>query len=117
MEPTLSNGDIIFTQITKEVERYDIIVFKYDNKYLVKRVIGCPGETIQIIENTIYINEKPIKDSVNIQMEDYGTAKKTITLKANEYFVMGDNRNYSMDSRKFGPIEKDTILGRKFKIE
>lgn len=114
MEPTLSNGDLVLTQITDSPERYDIIVFKNENKYLIKRVIACPGETIQIMNNTIYINGSPIKDSVLVTMENYGVAEQEITLKEDEYFVLGDNRNNSIDSRIFGPIKKDVILGKSF---
>ena len=113
MEPTLSNGNIFLTKITDEFERYDIVVFENEDMYLVKRVIGCPNETIQIKENMIYINGEPIKDVVNVDMKDYGVASEPILLKDNEYFVLGDNRNDSMDSRMFGPVNTDVILGEK----
>ena len=113
MEPTLSNGNVLLVDLRADIERYDIVVFKHEYKYLVKRVIGCPGETVQIMENVIYINGEPIKDSVNVQMDvdKYGLAKEPVTLKENEYFVLGDNRNNSNDSRAFGAINENIILG------
>lgn len=113
MEPTFSNGDIFLIELTDNVERYDIAVFEYNGNSLVKRIIGCPNETVQIIENMIYINDEPIKDVVNVEMESYGVASEKITLGEDEYFVLGDNRNDSRDSRMFGPIKKDDILGKK----
>lgn len=113
MEPTLSNGNVLLVDLRADIERYDIVVFKHEGKYLVKRVIGCPGETVQIMENVIYINGEPIKDSVNVQMDidKYGLAKEPVALKENEYFVLGDNRNNSNDSRAFGAINENIILG------
>ncbi len=116
MEPTLSNGDLIIAQITKNPERYDIIILEEDmgeHPYLIKRVIGLPGETIQISNNTIYINGKPIADPIKVEMENYGLANEPIVLDDNEYFVLGDNRNDSYDSREFGPVFKENILGKK----
>lgn len=111
MEPTLSSGDITLVDLNKDIERNDIVVFKHDKNYLVKRVVGLPGENVQIIENVIYINGEPIKDAVNVNMDDYGLAANAIELKEYEYLVLGDNRNNSRDSREFGAISKEDILG------
>lgn len=111
MEPTLSSGDITLVDLNKDIERNDIVVFKHDKNYLVKRVVGLPGENVQIIENVIYINGEPIKDAVNVNMDDYGLAANAIELKEDEYLVLGDNRNNSRDSREFGAISKEDILG------
>lgn len=113
MLPTLTNSTPILINLVDEIERKDIIIFRSDerNEYMVKRVFGLPGDTIQIKNNVIYVNNEPVTDSVTVIMEDYGIASNPITLEDDEYFVMGDNRNNSYDSRKFGPIKKSDILG------
>lgn len=123
MESTLSDGDnLIVDKITyrfSEPQRYDIIVFpfKYEkNTYYIKRIIGMPGETIRIDnEGVIYINEKAISEYYGREViQDPGVAKSGVTLGKDEYFVMGDNRNNSTDSRDpvVGNIHRDDILGR-----
>ena len=88
MYPTLEDGDVVVMEkITEEYDRYDIIITKSDNIYIIKRVIGLPGETVQIIDNDIYINDKKITDAVDIEMEFYGIASEKITLKDNEYYA------------------------------
>lgn len=100
-------------------ERGDIIVFRYPRdpeQYFIKRVIGLPGETIEISNGdvTIYNDENPIGE---VLAEEYIGSEKTlgkkrVELNPNEYFVMGDNRGYSLDSRSFGPITDFYIVGR-----
>ncbi|MCI5495009.1 MAG: signal peptidase I [Roseburia sp.] len=120
MESTLENGDDIivekFSYLTNNPERYDIIVFRESESVnYIKRVIALPGETIQITEGKIYINERAIFDAYgNAKMEDGGIAKKPIKLGQDEYFVLGDNRNASKDSRDkaVGVIKRDQIIGK-----
>ena len=121
MESTLENGDDIivekFSYLTNNPERYDIIVFRESESVnYIKRVIALPGETIQITEGKIYINERAIFDAYgNAKMEDGGIAEKPIKLGQDEYFVLGDNRNHSKDSRCWKStsfVTFDEIVGK-----
>ena len=123
MEPSLSNGDnLIVDKISyrfRDPQRYDIIVFPFqyeEKKYYIKRIIGLPGETVRIDEaGNIYINGKVLKESYGLEvMEDPGIAKDGITLGDDEYFVLGDNRNNSEDSRspEVGVVKRNTMIGR-----
>lgn len=125
MESTLSDGDnIIVDKITyrfNDPQRYDIIVFPFqyqENTYFIKRIIGLPGETVQIdLDGVIYIDGEVLEESYGrevIQPEHVGIALEPITLGEDEYFVMGDNRNNSSDSRTevVGNIQRDDIIGR-----
>lgn len=98
-------------------KRFDIIVFpvKSSEKYYIKRIIGLPGETVQIMDENIYINSKLLEERYGKEIMNYaGIANKPITLDENEYFVLGDNRNHSSDSRDpdVGVISEDSIIGK-----
>ena len=123
MEYTLSDGDnLIVDKISyrfHKPERYDIIVFPFqyeENTYYIKRIIGLPGEKVQIGEDgAIYINGKVLEESYGREvMEDPGQAEEPIELDDDEYFVLGDNRNASSDSRdpSVGVIHEEDIIGR-----
>lgn len=122
MENTLSDGDnLIVDKLTyrfSDPKRYDIIVFPYqyeDNTYFIKRIIGLPGETVQIVDGTIYINGEVLGESYGREvMKNSGMAADPITLGDDEYFVLGDNRNDSTDSRdpSVGKIKRNQIIGR-----
>ena len=125
MEPTLSDGDnLIVDKISyrfKDPERFDIIVFPFQyqkDTYYIKRIIGLPGETVQIDEDgNIYINGEILEESYGrevIDADKLGIAAEPITLGEDEYFVLGDNRNHSSDSRvrEVGNIKKDQIVGK-----
>ncbi len=124
MEPTLYHGDnLIVDKITYQFNaptRYDIIVFPYEGDkeiYYIKRIIGLPGEKIQLVSNEIYINDKLLDEDYGKEpmfLNTEGIAKEAIILGDDEYFVLGDNRNHSSDSRDpdVGIIKKDSIIGR-----
>lgn len=125
METTLSDGDnLIVDKITyrfNDPQRFDIVVFPFQYKedtYYIKRIIGLPGETVQIDEQgRIYINGEELAESYGrevIRPENIGIARDPIVLGEDEYFVMGDNRNNSSDSRTeiVGNIHRDDIIGR-----
>ena len=123
MEATLSDSDQIiidkFSYHFHEPQRFDVIVFKQNNRehgyYNVKRVIGLPGETIQIKDGLIYINGEEVKDKISCDtMNTGGLAEEPILLEENEYFVLGDNRNNSEDSRfaNVGNVIRNEIIGK-----
>ena len=122
MEPTLHHGDqLIMDKLTyhfSEPERFDIIVFPFqyeENTYYIKRIIGLPGETVQIYDGDIYINGSRLEEDYGYEkIRNSGLASESITLGEDEYFVLGDNRNNSSDSREpsVGNVTRDQIIGR-----
>ncbi len=123
MEATLFNEDKIiisrFSYLFRNPKRFDVIVFKQSGKehsyYNIKRVIGLPGETIQIIDGSVYIDETILEEPISVELMNVsGLAQEPITLEENEYFVLGDHRNFSEDSRfaNVGTIVKDDIVGK-----
>lgn len=123
METTLSNDDnLIVDKITyrfRDPIRFDIIVFPFqyaEDTFYIKRIIGLPGETVRIDdEGNIYINDEILEESYGKEIiKNPGIAYQTIELADDEYFVMGDNRNNSSDSRDpvVGNIKRGNIIGR-----
>lgn len=115
MHSTLHDGDVMILDKTAyktdDIERFDIVVIKNNDRYIIKRVIGLPGDTVKYIDNTLYINDK-------IYLEEF-LDKDTLTgyidvekIPEGFYFVLGDNREISLDSRKLGLIEKEDIEGK-----
>ena len=126
MEPTLTDGDSVIIQRLSyyfaDPKRYDVVVFpvSYDDgtakkTYYIKRVIGLPGETVQIIDGSVYINNEKLDDDVYgaAAINEAGIAENPLVLGENQYFVMGDNRNMSTDSRNsyVGLVSKNDIIG------
>lgn len=123
MEPTLATGDkVLINKVSYklgEPERGDIVAFKKDAKQHssmhVKRIIGLPGETVQIKDGLILINGETYMEKKDFpKISNPGLAETQITLGKNEYFVLGDNRNNSEDSRfaEIGPVTSDRIEGK-----
>ena len=111
MKNTLKNGDILLLYKLGSINRLDIIVLdeEKDNEKIIKRVIGLPGETVAIKKGKIYINDKVIDDEYAYgETSDYDK----VTLEDDEYFILGDNRLISKDSRYFGPIKKSELKGK-----
>lgn len=110
MNPTLKNGDIMILNKLSKIDRFDIVVInsKHLNDVLIKRVIALPGETLEVVNGVIYINGKKLDDKYAYgKTSDVGKMK----IPEGEYFVMGDNREVSADSRLFGTFKKSEIKG------
>lgn len=132
MEPSLENRDSVLVDKLSyrffNPQRYDVVLFPYTKQngekiYLIKRIIGLPGEKITIKKGKVYINGEKLDDTYGLEsIKDPGYAKTTIQLDDDSYFVLGDNRNNSTDSRSLdrygtpviGSIKKDEIIGRVF---
>lgn len=123
METTLHNGENLWVEKVSyhfnKLKRFDVIVFyphgKDDNEYYIKRIIGMPGETVQIIGEDIFINSELLTESFGKDpIKNPGIAVNPIQLAEDEYFVLGDNRTVSLDSRyeEVGPVKKENIGGR-----
>lgn len=112
MESTLYNGEIVLLNKiglrVNGLKRYDVVVFKYNKDLLIKRVIGLPGDTVEYLNNELYINYK----KADIPFEFEYTEDFKYEVPEGEYFVLGDNRNNSKDSRFFGSIKLKTIKGK-----
>ncbi len=119
MDPTLKNGEIMILNKIKynknDIKRFDIVVVKMDKELLIKRVIGLPNEEVKYVDNKLYINNEYVEETflnedvytTNFSLDDFKLKK----IPENCYFVMGDNREVSLDSRTFGCFSKDKILG------
>lgn len=117
MVPTLKNKELLLLNKINyrlnDIKRYDIVVIKIDNKEIIKRVIGLPGETIEYRNNTLYINGHEEKNKYNYETDDFNL--KSICnceqIPEDKYLVLGDNRSVSADSRIIGLIDRKEIEG------
>lgn len=124
MEPNFHDGEYLLTDKVSyrlgEPGRGDVIVFKAppDHKdEFIKRVIGLPGETVRVQGGKIYINDRELEEAylpegVHILPGHFSEEGATITIPQGSYYVLGDNRDHSLDSRNIGPIERQYITGR-----
>lgn len=119
MEPNFDDGDFLLVdEISyrfKNPERGDVIVFRApteEKQYYIKRVIGLPGETVAVEDGEVFVNKSKLDESYLPE----GTVTRTLqqsefTLGANQFFVLGDNRIVSFDSRNWGPLSREKIVG------
>ncbi len=122
MSPNFENGEYLivdeFSYHFREPERGEVVIFRYPedpSKFFIKRIIGLPNEKIEITDNEIHIynDEYPKGMTINESyLKSAYTANTISTLKNNEYFVLGDNRQRSSDSRIWGALPEDNIIGR-----
>lgn len=116
MNSTLKDKEIvILNKLDKSIERFDIVIIDFDGYKLVKRVIALPGESIKYEDNNLYINDKIMEDIRLARTADFNLSEiyNITEIPEDYYFVMGDNRNNSSDSRDYriGLIHKDEIIG------
>ena len=125
MEPSFYDHEyLVIDELTyrfNDPERGDIVVFRYPadpSQFFIKRIIGLPGETVEVLEGEVKIYNDAFPNGISLDEEAYlpeeylSVGKRVITLKADEYFVMGDNRPNSLDSRYFGAVSRDAVVGR-----
>ena len=123
MSPTLHEDEVLFLNKVQyrffDIKRGDIVSLEYaDTKYLIKRIIGLPGESLEIKDNQVYINGKVLEEEYleeDLVYSDFSLDETGYqTIPENMYFVLGDNREDSMDSREIGLVSKEQIKGKIF---
>lgn len=115
MDTTLKQGEILLLEkYDKKYKRYDVVVVQADGERIIKRIIGLPGESIKIIDGIIYINGEELEDPyASSKTSDFSLAQFELDkIPEDSYFVLGDNRMVSKDSRLLGPINKKDIQGK-----
>lgn len=118
MSPTLKDGDVLIVNKIiykfREIKRNEVVVFKYDEKLLIKRIVGLPNEHIAYNNNVMYVNGDPVKEEfIDTTTDDFDIKELGYdVIPKGYYLVLGDNRNNSMDGRNFGLIKKEDIIGK-----
>lgn len=122
MEPAFYDGDLVLVNKAglrfEEPERFDVVIFPYryrKNTYLIKRIVGLPGESVQIRDGRLLINGRELEESYGAEpIRNAKRAADPVILGEHEYFVLGDNRNHSTDSRDFdvANVTKDEMTGK-----
>ena len=119
MQPNFATGQFVFVSrvnyLIGEPQRGDVAVFKYPGNPLedyIKRVIGTPGDTVEIRDTQVYVNGEHLDEAyINEPCQPSHCGNNVWTLGEDEFFMMGDNRNHSSDSRGFGPVKRELIIG------
>jgi len=124
MEPNFYENEYLLTDKLSyrfgEPQRGDVVVFKAPPQFrdeYIKRILGLPGDTIEIINNELFVNKKPVEEPYLTQNTitsagQFLSEDKVLTVPENSYFVLGDNRSHSLDSRSFGFVTRDKITGK-----
>ena len=122
MSPTVKTDGIVITnKLVNDYKQFDIVLASVPNsdgkhnQIAIKRIVALPNDKLLIKDGMVYVNGKPL-DDYNFDTEDIGICSEEITLKDDEYFLMGDNRSESFDSRFYGAIKKENMLGKVVKI-
>ena len=119
MSPVLSSGDVVLVnRLSYDLgspQRFDIAVFSNGSSYNIKRIIGLPGESVQIADNRIWIDGRPLEADHNLELSSIaGLAENPVELSDSEYFLLGDNRESSEDSRfaGIGNVNENQLVGK-----
>ncbi len=110
MLPSYHSGNVLKTEMTEDISRGDVVVFFHKGKVYIKRVVGIPGDELEIRDGALYVND--VKDMYFVDIENGGNISDSpLLLSDGEYYCMGDNFNESRDCRDLGPISYSELRG------